>query len=100
MTTEREALEALWTRIKGEPPVAGDWSTGAEYDRFAAMLDAGAYLSAAEMLVQREYPKWAVTGRNSATLGPKNGAPGPLEWVFAETPALALIAAIEQATER
>jgi hypothetical protein len=61
--------------------------------KFFRKLDANAGLCAAMMLVPCDYPKWAVTGRNSATLGTKGGAPGALEWTFASTPALALLAA-------
>lgn len=52
-----------------------------------------ASLDAAMTLVPTDHPKWAVTGRNSATCGPKHGEGGPLEWTFAATPALALCAA-------
>lgn len=57
---------------------------------FTTMLDAKAWTSAVEMLLPADYPLWAVTGRNSATCGNKDGVPGPLEWTFAATPALAL----------
>lgn len=50
-------------------------------------------LDAAMQLVPEDRPKWAVTGRNSATVGMNGGEVGHIEWVFAATPALALCAA-------
>lgn len=47
-------------------------------------------LDAAMMLVPENMPMWAVTSRNSATVGNKDN---PLSWRFAATPALALTAA-------
>ena len=76
--------------------VATDWDDPG-YERFSAMLDAGAYLDAVLLMLPEDRPRWAVTGRNSATVGNKDGAPGPLVWVFATTPALALLAAILKA---
>lgn len=56
-------------------------------------------LAAAMMLIPEDHPKWAVTGRNSATIGRKvseDANVSALDWVFAATPALAMIAAIAQ----
>lgn len=49
-----------------------------------------ASLDAAMMLVPENMPMWAVTSRNSATVGNKDN---PLSWRFAANPALALTAA-------
>ncbi|MDR6511434.1 hypothetical protein J2792_002306 [Novosphingobium capsulatum] len=48
-------------------------------------------LNAVVAMIPDGYSRWAVTGRNSATVG-RPGDP-KTEWVFASTPALALLAA-------
>lgn len=58
---------------------------------FDNMLNAEAYLDAAMMLLP-EGCKWAVTSRNSACCKPQHIT--ALDWVFATTPALALLSAI------
>lgn len=51
-TTEREALDQLWLDVKGNT-YAADAKQQAELARFTALLDAEAYLSAAE-IAQRD----------------------------------------------
>jgi len=69
---------------------------------FVRLLDLStpeSLLAAAIMLIPEDHPKWAVTGRNSATIGRKLSEDvnvNALDWVFAATPALALIAAVAQ----
>ena len=57
-------------------------------------------LNAALTLLPDDRPNWAVTGKNSATVGTVNGVPGAMTWVFAATPALALVAAILRALDK
>ena len=89
----RELLLEVWG---GCPVCSGDCGSAnppvmfCPTSRYLAMLDAEAWTSAVEMLLPADHPRWAVTGRNSATCGNKDGAPGPLDWTFASTPALAL----------
>lgn len=87
----RELLEEAWLEIhhEGYPP-ENERDTCRKCDRFARLLDAEAWTSAAELLVPDGY-KWAVTSRNSACCQEKLVI--PLDWTFAATPALALAAA-------
>lgn len=98
--TEREVLEALWDRV--------DMRGYAIRARFTAMLDAGAYLSAAEMLVPEtsDGPRWSVDTDNT-DLANKCSGSGARVITYADgfsvfdgygpTPALALCAAVEAA---
>lgn len=88
----RELLLDVFYAIHQHRPPHTDAAHPAFRDglRYLAMLDAEAWTSAVEMLLPADHPRWAVTGRNSATCGNKDGAPGPLDWTFASTPALAL----------
>lgn len=109
MTTDTEALA---TRIEQAGPESqaellgdafdaihaeegDDWSaaTQTDYGRFTAMLDCGAYLSAAEMFVPDGYD-WIVGHTNNGlTIYAEVGGTGGDFTRFASTPALALAAA-------
>jgi len=77
-----------------------DWKDVGTISVWRCLLDLNtpeSLLAAAMMLVPEGYPKWAVTGRNSATIGRKvteDANSNVLDWSYAATPALALIAAI------
>ncbi len=96
---QRELIELAFRLIHGEKPerIPGgspEWLAWLDkHNLIVDMLDAHAYESAVIMLVPKGYYSWAITGRNSATIGPKDGSPAPIEWVFASTSALALLAA-------
>ena len=102
---EQEALLRDWLRAIMPPAKPGEWTQEQWSEwlnlttRIERLFDCGAYLDAVMLLVPADRPKWAVTGRNSATIGNVNGEAGPLVWVFASTPALALAAAILKAKE-
>ena len=104
--TEREVIEALWVTVKGEPPVAGDWQTGADFDQFTAMLDAGAYFDAALMLVPEGWAYILDTTGLFSSVSLWNGQHCVIGEYFdgvsikRSTPALAICAAIEAAIAR
>lgn len=105
--TERERLEALWKEIEPEADERGlrPLSVFRDKVRFNILLDAGAYESAALMLVPED-AQWTFDSHyNIATIHtyPFIDGEGPAHRAFeAEggTPALALCAAIEAAIAR
>lgn len=101
--TEREALEALWRKVNGQPAMPdGPARIRSTYYRFRKMLDAGAYLDAALMVVPEGVIEFGLSrsrmsldmgGKNWKCLVGKHRASG-------RTPALALCAAVEAAIAR
>jgi len=112
--TEREVLEALFHKRFPEPEMVGAplsderlaWHAAfkpwaAVRERFTAMLDAGAYLDAALMLVPEGW-SWSIANRQAthselpvnAQLW--NSQPASTIHGDASTPALALAAAIQR----
>lgn len=99
---QRELLEKVWQELHflgGDPE--GEWDSCRLCQRFHNMLDAEAYLSAAEMLVPEGWHEWHV-GRTWKTGEGQCYALDPVTmhqpvFVFAATPALALLAAILKA---
>lgn len=108
--TEREALEALWKlcepnpvdwKIGGAEATPAYWAWLERREQFKAMLDAGAYLSAAMMLVpdgyqmgimQERYDNWQVgLGLWGLNRADRKGE--------GSTPALALCEAIRAAKD-
>ena len=87
----REVLEDAWRDHHGYPLECHPIEAKCPYcNKFRRFLDAEAYTDAALLLVP-EGCKWAITSRNSACCNP--GHIASLDWVFAETPALAIAAA-------
>ena len=101
-TDQREVLEALWREINPAPvqssPDYGDWRHCSNI--FTAMLDAGAYLDAAMMLVPEDVVDWSIgrfeDGSGTASLWFADDREICEE---AATPALALCAAIRAAKD-
>lgn len=79
----------------GVGPYTPEWKVWNECQKaFRAKLDAEAYVDAVLMLVPEGWNRWAVTGRHSATVGRDGDVTTQDSWVFAATPALALLCAI------
>lgn len=93
---QKEMLERLYDAC----PHA--WKGGNSYARFAAMLDCGAYLSAAESLVPcglHWSVRWHVANQHGAATINDTWKSNPIVNVVATTPALALASAIAAAGE-
>ena len=86
---QRHMLELAWQELHNEFPSTVEWANQPAF-RFARMLNAEAYLSAAKMLVP-EGSGFVVMG-NGAKVGRHMGV--------ASTPALALLAASLRAMEK
>ena len=102
MTDEPEALEEAFKQIFGMGPYRlkdrGDEAQERIAYRFIAMLDCGAYLSAAEMLAPEGWC-WQVTQpwHNNCSASVWNPVTGKEHRGFFSPPALALLGAIREA---
>ena len=84
---QRYMLELVWQEVHGEFPGGCEWHSEAN-QRFARLLNAGAYLDAALTLVPEGLAVTLDTRAPAAcTIAGQDG------WVYAATPALALCAA-------
>ena len=88
---QRELLDQAWDALARDN---GFLWTYENCPRFEMLMEAEAYVDAALMLVPEGWNRWAVTGRHSATVGRDGDVTTQDSWVFAATPALALLAAI------